>query len=438
MLGSGSYGSVEIRQLAAKTYSPTSLSIPRDAIREASILRHLNDSGVKSVPRLHSVINQYENDTSITTATMDLVGRSLNDRLKELESSQDKCDLVERYLGKIVSALREVHKAGIIHNDTTGNNIMITDDGRVFIIDFGVSTFGDVNDAGEWATRLNPNIETADDNHIGTSYDLDIGYKSHNTPDFHAHLRTFYSTDYWSLAAWIVNNCSGKPEYIPVIHDGSGWARIIRLLEDRTYSKLDLDDGIIESNIIIPPTITPTLATKLRPMLRLSTKKWYSIPPSLSSFRLGLSRDNYEVASAIINEMIYVFNRDRDDVPQRIGIAIDLIRRVFNYIAPVYSPQIIGVAITTIVNDRFDDELIFELVDKYNLFSTDQLNRLINQILELVGWRVITRTNVQLSNQSSSYDLINKLRNSKNSYRLLIMSDAELREYLTTMDDQMD
>lgn len=266
MLGSGLYGSVVVTELAAKTYYPTSTSIARDAIRESSILRHLNDSGVKSAPALHSVTNEY------------------------------------------------------------GNNGMITDEHQVFIIDFGVSTFGDANNVREWEVGLDPVMDMADDNHVGTFYDLSIGYKTHNTPDFHAHLRTFYSTDYWSIAAWIVNACSGKSNYIPIIHEGRDWTRIVNLLEDSSYTRRDPNHGVIDSDIILPDTITPSLVDKLRPMLRITSRKSYSIARPLNSSRLGLSKDNYDVASRTIKEIMNVFDSNMDDVPQRIGTTLDLLR----------------------------------------------------------------------------------------------------------------
>lgn len=48
-------------------------------------------------------------------------------------------DEVKRIITAVCTGLESVHNAGLVHRDITPNNIMLTDDGKVKIIDFGIS-----------------------------------------------------------------------------------------------------------------------------------------------------------------------------------------------------------------------------------------------------------------------------------------------------------
>ncbi len=80
---------------------------------------------------------------------------SLRERLKNPVSEADAID----YARQIGEALRIVHEAGIVHRDLKPSNLMLTDDNRVVLIDFGSAR-----------TRVLAADITSSDLRIGTPY----------------------------------------------------------------------------------------------------------------------------------------------------------------------------------------------------------------------------------------------------------------------------
>lgn len=84
-----------------------------------------------------------------------LSGGDLKQKMKAGTSEQDAVD----YLLQIASALAEVHKVGILHRDLKPGNIMLRDDGKIVLIDFGL------------AKRMRSNLKMTDQGEIfGTPY----------------------------------------------------------------------------------------------------------------------------------------------------------------------------------------------------------------------------------------------------------------------------
>ncbi|MBV2353892.1 serine/threonine protein kinase [Streptomyces sp. J2-1] len=70
---------------------------------------------------------------------MELVrGRSLGDLLRD-DGPMDPCRAAE--IGaEVLSALRAAHGAGVLHRDVKPANVLLSDDGRVILTDFGIAT----------------------------------------------------------------------------------------------------------------------------------------------------------------------------------------------------------------------------------------------------------------------------------------------------------
>ncbi|MBO4678904.1 MAG: PASTA domain-containing protein [Lachnospiraceae bacterium] len=78
----------------------------------------------------------YENDTAYIVMEF-LKGETLKERLER----EEKIPVSEavNIMIPVLDALSEVHKAGIIHRDIAPNNIFLTSDGRVKLLDFGAA-----------------------------------------------------------------------------------------------------------------------------------------------------------------------------------------------------------------------------------------------------------------------------------------------------------
>lgn len=50
------------------------------------------------------------------------------------------------FLAEIVTALEDIHRAGILHGDLGHHNILIDYDGHIVVIDYGISIFTDINE----------------------------------------------------------------------------------------------------------------------------------------------------------------------------------------------------------------------------------------------------------------------------------------------------
>ena len=94
-----------------------------------------------------------ENDTAYIIMEY-LEGESLSDRLNRegIISEKDAIDI----LMPIMDSLGIVHKEGIIHRDIAPDNIILTDDGRVKLIDFGAARFATTSHSRSLTVIIKP------------------------------------------------------------------------------------------------------------------------------------------------------------------------------------------------------------------------------------------------------------------------------------------
>lgn len=81
-----------------------------------------------------------ENNTSYIVMEF-LDGKTIQDILKEKEQNRMNVEEAVGYTVSILDALNEVHQAGILHRDIAPDNIFLTKEGKVKLIDFGAARY---------------------------------------------------------------------------------------------------------------------------------------------------------------------------------------------------------------------------------------------------------------------------------------------------------
>jgi serine/threonine protein kinase len=121
------------REVALKTLPPSSLSDParlqrfEQEARAASALNHPNVLAVFDVGR--------EGDTPFLVTEL-LEGQTLRERIAEGRLSPRK--VIELAM-QVAQGLAAVHEKGIVHRDLKPDNVFLTRDGQIKILDFGVA-----------------------------------------------------------------------------------------------------------------------------------------------------------------------------------------------------------------------------------------------------------------------------------------------------------
>ncbi|KAH3673289.1 hypothetical protein WICMUC_003749 [Wickerhamomyces mucosus] len=157
----------------------------KDVQQEVQFLSHLNH-----VPNITHYYGSYLNDTKLWIIMDYCAGGSLRTLLKPGK-------LEEKYIGVIVrevlTALQYIHKQNVIHRDIKAANVLITNEGKVQLCDFGVaaqltSTSVRRNTMAGTPYWMAPEVIME-----GTSYDV--------------------KADIWSLGITIFEIATGNPPY---------------------------------------------------------------------------------------------------------------------------------------------------------------------------------------------------------------------------------
>ncbi|WP_129669118.1 Stk1 family PASTA domain-containing Ser/Thr kinase [Phytoactinopolyspora endophytica] len=100
-------------------------------IDEAKSVARLSD------PSIVSVFDQGEDQGAVFLAMEFIEGRTLRDILNE--RGRIEPDLCLDVIEPVLSALRAAHQAGMVHRDVKPENVLISNDGRVKVADFGLA-----------------------------------------------------------------------------------------------------------------------------------------------------------------------------------------------------------------------------------------------------------------------------------------------------------
>lgn len=96
-----------------------------------------------SHPNIINVFNFFEENGTAYMVMEYLEGMTLKEYLKEQPEERLDVNTTINILLSIISALKEVHKSGILHRDISPDNIFICTNNNIKLIDFGAAKFSD-------------------------------------------------------------------------------------------------------------------------------------------------------------------------------------------------------------------------------------------------------------------------------------------------------
>lgn len=100
---------------------------------EARLLHYLNHP---NLPKVHD----YFRDGDDLYLVMDLIeGQDLEDVLEEAGDKRLDAKRILEWTSQVMDALRYCHQSGVFHRDVKPENIILTDLGRVYLVDFGIA-----------------------------------------------------------------------------------------------------------------------------------------------------------------------------------------------------------------------------------------------------------------------------------------------------------
>lgn len=150
VLGTGGFGVTYLGRdidllsdVAIKEYRPQDRESDLNAfLREARTLSDLRH--IEGIVKVHSFFQ--ENDTAYIV--MDYVeGINVKDYI--IQYGRMSPDIVLKMMKRIIAALQKVHECGLIHRDISADNLLVSPEGHLTLIDLGAARCADAMDTGE-------------------------------------------------------------------------------------------------------------------------------------------------------------------------------------------------------------------------------------------------------------------------------------------------
>jgi eukaryotic-like serine/threonine-protein kinase len=154
-LGEGGMGAVYLardhrlkRDVAIKFVAGPALE---HAIEQQRVLQEARSAARLNHPNICTVHEVVTSDAGSFIVMERVEGRPLSAMIR---SGGMPVDAVTRYGAQIADALAHAHERGIIHRDLKSGNVMVTPDGRVKVLDFGLAA--SLHESGDDDTTLAP------------------------------------------------------------------------------------------------------------------------------------------------------------------------------------------------------------------------------------------------------------------------------------------
>ncbi len=230
-------------------------------------------------------INEAEGQTFISIAYLE--GFCLSEKLKE--GPMDALE-VTRIAVQITRGLQAAHEKGIIHRDIKSSNIMITEDGRATIMDFGL------------AKSARQTYKTQQDTKVGT-----IAYMS---PEQTRGENVDFRTDIWSLGVLMYEMVTGQRPF-----------------------RGDYDEAVIYSILNEEPIPISDHVSDVPPVLDAIIQKAMAKKPA----------DRYETTAEMVENLNDIYEELRfDTTSSRRGSRLSSIRRGKEPVAKsLFAPRVL-------------------------------------------------------------------------------------------------
>jgi serine/threonine protein kinase len=139
LLGEGGSG-VVYRGRDLRLERPVAIKVLSDALRDdelawARLLREARLASQLNHPHIAAIYDLGEEDGRSFIAMEYIEGLPLADLIPEGGMAREQ---VERYGAQIADALAYAHEQGVIHGDLKGSNIIVTPEGNIKLLDFGL------------------------------------------------------------------------------------------------------------------------------------------------------------------------------------------------------------------------------------------------------------------------------------------------------------
>lgn len=397
--------------------SPYPFVMP-ESICEISILKYLNslpvieEFGYNPFPELYycsAELNQ--SDEIVTYMKMNNVGQSIQSISVGLNFDQ-RCELVDTHLDDIIHCVEFLHRHGLIHNDLHFNNIMLSKEGRVYIIDFGISQLNDMVSDSE-VIRPIPG-----------------SYK--NSP----------ASDIWLLGAYMVELCQddgAQPD--------ANWA-VAMLYEQCGYTVSKLYNlimtGELDYEIQISEAIPQLLRSRLQIMISINNDhREYSVDEEVvevsNGWSVGMITADNEIRVVFESLLDYTLNRFlrvNHSKSYNVTVAVSILCRWFSlHSSKLNRAEIrkVSIAVFIIASNCYirDNEL-----DSYiDCERTEDIVACQIQILEALDWRIFTHWNTVTIGDVDVEQLIEVIKSdSQRGHYFLVSESALVRRYTELLE----
>ena len=181
------------RDVALKILPPDVASDPERLARfqrEARVVAALNHPNVVT---LYSV----EESDSVHFLTMELIEGQPLDRL--IPANGLPVERIVEIAGALAAALAAAHEKGIVHRDLKPANVMVTEEGRVKVLDFGLAKDVRAGDSSD-ATRTSAHTEVG----------VVMGTPAYMSPEQISGRALDHRTDIFSLGVLLHEMCTGR------------------------------------------------------------------------------------------------------------------------------------------------------------------------------------------------------------------------------------